>query len=601
MATALAGGGVDLSRPVEIADRLWWVGSWLEGDDFQCHTYLLEHGDQSVLFDPGSLPVWPQVRRKIEQVVDWSRIGWIVCHHQDPDITAALPAVAELVAPDTPLVMHRRTAALVKHLGLSLPVWHVDEHDWRLDLGGRELEFLFTPYLHFAGAFCSFDRRTGTLISSDLFGGTFAEPGLMLGPDESLDGIEAFHSIYMPSRENLLPVLFMLQDLPLRLIAPQHGRIIPAGRIPEVIGLLEQIECGLLSLEPQIDAALRLQVYNRILRSMLQALTTERDFSALARILVHNVRQILPVEEIDYVFRDGEPEAPVYVALAERNLYHGEPADELLYSRLIGMSRQQWQELVGRQANAVTCRELGRLFDHDGDCRLIVLPLFDHAGDRIDKVAVFHLRRQTAVGPELDDILGRLAEPLGVAVERELIRRSLKRERDRVYAESIRDPLTGLFTRRYMDDVAARMIQVHDRGQGTGFAVLMMDIDWFKRVNDTYGHQVGDVVLREVAAIMLETCRKSDVPVRYGGEEFALFVPVADREQALALAERIRGQVAALEFPAAGQTFRVTISIGVALHETGEPLQAVLARADRALYAAKQNGRDRVVLDPDPA
>ncbi len=114
--------------------------------------------------------------------------------------------------------------------------------------------------------------------------------------------------------------------------------------------------------------------------------------------------------------------------------------------------------------------------------------------------------------------------PLQVAVEREVIYRQLDMERQRIYERSIRDPLTGLFTRIYMQEVVQRLFDIQDRSPGNWLAVLMLDIDHFKQINDSYGHNQGDVVLRRVAAEILDTARGSDIPVRLGGEEFAIFV-----------------------------------------------------------------------------
>lgn len=163
---------------------------------------------------------------------------------------------------------------------------------------------------------------------------------------------------------------------------------------------------------------------------------------------------------------------------------------------------------------------------------------------------------------------------------------------------SVTDPLTGLRNRRYLMQEGERLVALHVRS-GHPLSVLMLDIDHFKKVNDTHGHQTGDALLRHVAGIMAETVRGSDILARFGGEEFCIVAPGADEAQAMHLAERIRARVEMCPLPLGRETLVCTMSIGVArLAEDVEfgssPLEDVLARADAALYEAKRGGRNRV-------
>ncbi|MBL8250432.1 MAG: diguanylate cyclase, partial [Candidatus Competibacter sp.] len=128
----------DTDHAVEIADRIWWVGHRLKNDVFQCHVYLIEQGDQSVLLDPGSVLTFRQTLRKIEEVTPFSNIRYFVCHHQDPDITGALPLIDQLIdREDAVLVTHWRAQMLIKHYGIRLPFWLVDANEWKLALPDR--------------------------------------------------------------------------------------------------------------------------------------------------------------------------------------------------------------------------------------------------------------------------------------------------------------------------------------------------------------------------------------------------------------------------------------------------------------------------------
>lgn len=164
------------------------------------------------------------------------------------------------------------------------------------------------------------------------------------------------------------------------------------------------------------------------------------------------------------------------------------------------------------------------------------------------------------------------------------------------------DPLTGLANRTHFLAVAEKQIQ-HAQRYGLPLAVLMVDMDHFKWTNDTFGHEMGDLVLREFAALCRQTLRQSDLVGRLGGEEFAILLPNADRESAVAVAERLRTAMETLKPGDAPASLASTVSIGVAqVHPDEGTLDAALARADRALYTAKRGGRNRVCSDEsDPA
>jgi diguanylate cyclase (GGDEF)-like protein len=157
------------------------------------------------------------------------------------------------------------------------------------------------------------------------------------------------------------------------------------------------------------------------------------------------------------------------------------------------------------------------------------------------------------------------------------------------------DGLTGLYNRNQFFAEADRQLRIATRHRRP-FAAIMVDIDHFKHINDTYGHPVGDEVIRAVAERLRDTRRDSDVLGRYGGEEFALVTPETG-PSAADLAERLRQAVAAQPIPTAAGPLPVTISVGLAhLDGGGQDLRQLLTRADRALYQAKQTGRNRVCV-----
>ena len=181
-----------------------------------------------------------------------------------------------------------------------------------------------------------------------------------------------------------------------------------------------------------------------------------------------------------------------------------------------------------------------------------------------------------------------LAEQVALALGNLKLRESLRNQ-------SICDPLTGLFNRRYMEESLEREFSRANRNK-TSLAIIMMDLDYFKRFNDTFGHQAGDALLRTLGELLKRNTRGQDIACRYGGEEFAIVLSDSNLDGALRRAEILRQQVKQLSVEYAGQLLgAVSISMGVALFpDHGATMSDVLRASDQALYCAKREGRDRV-------
>jgi two-component system cell cycle response regulator len=180
-------------------------------------------------------------------------------------------------------------------------------------------------------------------------------------------------------------------------------------------------------------------------------------------------------------------------------------------------------------------------------------------------------------------------------------RRYTERLRDNVQLSiemAITDALTGLYNRRYMETHVGTLVdQANSRGKP--LSVLILDIDYFKSINDTHGHDAGDDVLQDFAIRIRKSIRGIDLACRYGGEEFVVVMPETDMAVATMVAERLRRRIASEPFPIqkGARAIEVTISIGIAALGPNDDAAAVIKRADQALYRAKRDGRNRVVPD----
>jgi diguanylate cyclase (GGDEF)-like protein/PAS domain S-box-containing protein len=192
-------------------------------------------------------------------------------------------------------------------------------------------------------------------------------------------------------------------------------------------------------------------------------------------------------------------------------------------------------------------------------------------------------------GPQKIQRINMIADSLSLALANLKLRSILRQQ-------SIRDPLTGLFNRRYLEETLERELLRASRGKGT-VGLIMVDIDQFKRFNDTFGHPAGDALLASLGHLFQASIRGEDIACRYGGEEFLLMLPETTLENARQRADEIRVKCGQLSIPYQGQQLPpVTLSMGIGLYpEHGETAEKLIQAVDQALYHAKKSGRDRVI------
>jgi diguanylate cyclase (GGDEF)-like protein len=211
--------------------------------------------------------------------------------------------------------------------------------------------------------------------------------------------------------------------------------------------------------------------------------------------------------------------------------------------------------------------------------------------ERVAGVLLCERRAPDGFGPADVEVAAAFAAQAGIAVENARLFEEVQRM-------ARTDDLTGTLNRRHFFAVAGRELSRAAR-YGRPLSAAMLDVDRFKRVNDTYGHAVGDEVLREVARRVIESVRSVDLVGRYGGEEFALLLPETEGSTAARnVAERVRRCVEAAPVATSAGPVPVTVSVGVACRAPGpDGIETLLDRADQALLRAKQGGRNRVESD----
>lgn len=554
-------------RGIELEDRTWWVGSAMADGTFQSNAYLIEQGDRSVVIDPGSSLCAEQTADKINAVVGLRNVRWVVCSQPDVDKVAALTHfLARGLHPGATIVTHWRAHRALRRAGFDLPYRSIDVDQHRLELDDRNLHFLLTPYLRSAGAFATFDERSKILFSSDLFGSFESGQSLFVDAAADIDAIQRFHEYSVASRDVLAHALLAVRAVAPTMIAPQHGRVIASGFVEGAISALDDLDCGALLLTPDDPGLSFLFAANRTIHGVINTMVKEHDFSTVAAYLAGLAVKTLGAEYFElWAGTNG-----VLFRFERGDDYAGHRADPPadVASVLAGGAIEPGHRLV--------------------------LALRSPTTDTIDGAMVWGFRERRVPSDATIVVLNQIISLVEVGLEREVLRRTTDLELSDWHTRAIYDPLTGLRNRASLSDSYHQLAAFDDRNLDSQMAALMVDVDHFKAVNDTFGHAAGDLLLQRIAHAILQSVRPSDPSFRLGGEEFLVLLSNVDASSAHRAAVRIRERVAgsAPDLPI------VTVSVGLALRQRNETQESLLARADAALYRAKENGRDRVEVAP---
>ena len=267
-------------KPVEIAKNVWWLLNRSESL-LELNVYLLSYrsakrGWDHLILDPGPAPLLEPLKAAIRPVIGGGleKITGILINHQDPDVCPNAAAIQKL-NPNALVVASEDTWRLIRFFGLSEKCFKAVQNykGARVKMaGGQQLEFVSSPFCHFAGAMMYYDVTSRILFSGDLFGGLSFSQGLY-ATEESWEGIKAFHQIYMPSKEAVQLAISKIRNLspaPL-MIAPQHGSIIAGDLIPEFLYRLYNLDVGLNLLKHREVADNYLGLANQILAELRQA------------------------------------------------------------------------------------------------------------------------------------------------------------------------------------------------------------------------------------------------------------------------------------------------------------------------------------------
>lgn len=489
----------------------YWVGSEAVDYGLQCNPYLLVDKNIAVLFDPGSMLDVDEVVAKTSSIVSLDSVKYVVLHHQDPDLAAAVPRMEALGMKFT-VVTHWRTWSLARYYGIKSPTYLVNEHGDTLELpGGRVLSFIKTPYLHFSGSIVTWDRRAGYLLSSDLFS-AFAQSWSLYAGTDYLERMKTYHENYMPSNELLKPMMDVFSGLPIKKILPQHGSVIDSN--PQAyISALRTLECGGYSVS-----------YPKRRR-----LSERRDYRGAIESLFARYEALFGVEALQ--------------ELAAAAGFSYNPATK--HSDGLAQAGGELWNFVNE-----------KIFLQRGNSALVVLEAF------VSKLcAEFNV-------PKPDIYASAATSDQRTATELNLEIAKLKEENtallqsiDSAKETLLRDAATGLyneaFFKNYIEEEASLLLE-NEGVEDDVLAIIGLD-EGITQIEYRYGPSEVEATLKNVARIILDAKRQNNVAFRLHGATFALWMPHILFHEAVELCDSIRMKVED------SQSFiePITVSVGV--------------------------------------
>ncbi len=234
-----------INEAVEINKGIYWVGWSDTNAGFANNPYLIVEEEDVVLIDPGSRREdhFSIVKKKIESIIPVEKITHIIVHHQDPDLCASIPLFEEIIGRDNfEIITTMRTALFIPYYDVYTEVTPIMDGDILELENGRELTFITSPYLHFPGAFTTYDKQTKTLFSSDIFG-AFSIDWELYANENYIQAMKAFHEPYFPHKSAIENFLNKIKNLEINMICPQHGSIINKD-IQKYVEALRTFEVG---------------------------------------------------------------------------------------------------------------------------------------------------------------------------------------------------------------------------------------------------------------------------------------------------------------------------------------------------------------------
>ena len=534
------------TRTEEIAAGIYWVGGCAQDGGLHCNPYLIVDGDEGVLIDPGSVLDFEDVYENVCSIISLEKIKYVILHHQDPDFCSAVP-LFEKAGAKFEIVTHWRTQTLVKYYGIQSNYYIINENEFKLTLAsGRTLGFVLTPYLHFPGAFTSYDYQSRILFSSDLFG-AFSYEWSLYAKGDYIEKMKTFHEHYMPANSIIRPVMELFLGMEINMIAPQHGSIIKENIIAH-IKELRDLECGTL------------------LNPIKRDLAKSGGYMAICSTVLKRLGSIFNQESVRELVADLDLTLDDNLNITDYNVTC-DVLWNMIFERILARKGTTWLMVIEPLTET-----LAKEYD-------IPMP----------EVFSSHIKKAEEEASSLNE-QNRMLKEINNRLET-----SIQESQNKL----IRCDITGLYNFSFFKNYLASEINsilIDSSGQNPG--LIIISLDNIERIEYLYGHDEVEEIQRNVVFLLESLKTGNEIFFKLQGVVFACYLPQTSKEAAQAFAEKIRNTIAASE----KFIEKITASIGLALlseiHATAEhsenPAEAFYNVAAMRARIARNMGRNIV-------
>ncbi|MBP8031018.1 MAG: response regulator [Acetobacterium sp.] len=506
------------TRTEEIAAGIYWVGGCAQDGGLHCNPYLIVDGDEGVLIDPGSVLDFEDVYENVCSIISLEKIKYVILHHQDPDFCSAVP-LFEKAGAKFEIVTHWRTQTLVKYYGIQSNYYIINENEFKLTLAsGRTLGFVLTPYLHFPGAFTSYDYQSRILFSSDLFG-AFSYEWSLYAKGDYIEKMKTFHEHYMPANSIIRPVMELFLGMEINMIAPQHGSIIKENIIAH-IKELRDLECGTL------------------LNPIKRDLAKSGGYMAICSTVLKRLGSIFNQESVRELVADLDLTLDDNLNITDYNVT-GDVLWNMIFERILSRKGTTWLMVIEPLTET-----LAKEYD-------IPMP----------EVFSSHIKKAEEEASSLNE-QNRMLKEINNRLEI-----SIQESQNKL----IRCDITGLYNFSFFKNYLASEINsilIDSSGQNPG--LIIISLDNIERIEYLYGHDEVEEIQRNVVFLLESLKTGNEIFFKLQGVVFACYLPQTSKEAAQAFAEKIRNTIVASE----KFIEKITASIGLALlseiHATAE-------------------------------
>ncbi len=540
------------TKPVELAEGLWWVGQGPAEKRLECNPYVLMHGGSVIVFDPGSVLDAEVVIRNITELTPINEIEAVVLSHQDPDLCSALPLL-EQAGFSGVICCHERTSHIITFYGIASAFYQINKEKYRYQLkDGTCIRFIPAPYLHFPGAIMTYLPQQKVLISGDLFGAV-TEQWTLFAQEDYQENMKTFHETYMPSRDILQPVMNQLLFYDIRMICPQHGSVI-SSRIQEHIEILRDLPCG--------------QFMDPVHQDLFEA----GGYPFLCSQVLKRYLAVFGTKEV----REAFAQSDISIDYKQKTV-----------KKFPFPESQLWDEFfdqITKTKGVSWLTAVSPLVEYLSKTYNIQLPraFASIVYDAQKNQDVMHSQYQELENQklEIESKLHAIEEKLSVC------------------------PVTKLFNQDFFEAFLTQELQEYNRAPYP-FGLMMLTIDNLADVNLQYGSDEGDTTLRNLTYIIRQITDNPLQTFRLEGGIFALYLPNASRTKAVETANIMRNTVSE------SNLFITPVTISIGLHhsdelddnlpESAENLkQNMLQQARSRLKAARSRGKNSLIFESLP-